>query len=160
VPFAAASGMDVSARGMHSIWTTKKLVETTSAVVNKAGGGGNLGLAYMQQHAGDAHYLMLTSSTMLTNHIAGLGKLNYTDFTPIAIVVAESLVFCVKADSPIKTGGDLLARLRKDPQSLAISVGSQTGNINHIALATVAKAAGVDPKRLKTVVFGSSGEGM
>ena len=160
VPFAPGAGVDVVARTMHAIWTSKRLVETTSAVVNKPGGGGNIGITYAAQHAGDPHYLVLGSTTLLTNHIVGSSKLSHVDFTPIAIILAEHIVFSVRADSRIKIGADLLQRIRSDPQSISISIGSAAGNINHIAVASVAKAAGADAKRLKVVVFGSSGEGM
>jgi len=160
VPFAAGAGVDVVARTMQAIWTSKRYVESTSTVVNKVGGGGNIGMEYAAQHPGDPHYLVIGSTTLLTNHIVGTSRLSYTDFTPIAIMLGEHIVFSVRADSPLKTGNDLVQRLRSDPQSISISIGSAAGNINHIAVASVAKAAGVDAKRLKVVVFGSSGEGM
>ncbi len=160
IPFAAASGNDAVARLLQNIWTTHKLVGASNSVVNKPGAGGSLGLNYTAQHAADPHYLVFASSTMLTNHIVGIGKLNYTDFTPVAMMLAEYLIFSVRADSALKTGADLVARLKKDPASVSISVGSAAGNVNHIAIAMVAKAAGADPKRLKVVVFGSAGEGM
>jgi putative tricarboxylic transport membrane protein len=160
VPFAPGSGMDVVARSMHGIWTTRRLFEGTSTVVNKSGGGGNLGLLYMSQHAGDPHYLAVASATVLTNQIVGIGKLGHADFTPVGILLAEHLIFAVRADSPMRTGADLVARLKQDPASVSLSVGSAAGNVNHIAAAMVAKSAGVDPKRLKVVVFGSAGEGM
>lgn len=160
VPFAPGAGVDLVARTMHATWTSKRLVDATSTVVNKPGGGGNIGLLYAAQHAGDPHYLVLGSTTLLTNHIVGTSKLSHADFTAIAIVLGEHIAFSVRADSPLKTGADLLQRLRSDPQSVSLSIGSAAGNINHIAVASVAKAAGADAKRLKVVVFGSSGEGM
>ncbi len=160
VPFAPGAGVDVAARTIHSIWTAKRLVEQSSVVVNKGGGGGNVGLMYVTQHAGDPHYLVVGSTTLLTNQIVGVSALSHADFTPVAVILSEHIVFSVRADSPIKSGADLLQRLQKDPQSLSISIGSAPGNINHIAMARVAKGAGIDPKRLKVVVFGSAGEGM
>lgn len=160
VPFAPGAGVDVAARTMHAIWTAKRLVEPSSVVINKGGGGGNLGFIYVTQHPGDPHLLIIGSSTLLTNQIAGVSTLSHTDFTPVAVMMSEYVAFSVNADSPLKSGADFLQRLRKDPLSLSISIGSAPGNINHIAVAAVAKAAGIDPKRLKVVVFGSSGEGM
>lgn len=160
VPFTAGTALDNAARTMQGIWNSAKLVPATSAVVNKGGGGGAIGWLYLNQHAKDPHYIAIGSATLLTNHIVGTGQFNYTDFTPIATMLTEATAFTVKADSPVASARDLLGRLRADPQSLSISVGSALGNSNHIAIALVAKAAGIDPKRLKVVAFASAGAGM
>jgi putative tricarboxylic transport membrane protein len=86
--------------------------------------------------------------------------LNHSDFTPLAVVLNESTVFAVKADSPIRSGRDLVQRLQADPAGVSISVGSALGNSNHIAVALIAKSVGVDVKRLKVVPFASAGAGM
>lgn len=39
------------------------------------------------------------------------------------------------ADSPIKTGRDLAERLKKDPASLSVSIGTAFGNATHISYA-------------------------
>ena len=70
VPFAAGSGVDVAARTMHAIWTTKRLVEASSVIVNKVGAGGNLGLIYATQHPGDPHCLVIGSTTLLTRLVS------------------------------------------------------------------------------------------
>lgn len=160
VPFTSGTALDNAARTMQGIWSAAKWVPATSTVVNKAGGGGAVGWLYLNQHAKDPHYVAIGSATLLTNHIIGTGQFNYTDFTPIATLLTEATGFTVKADSPINSSRDLMQRLRADPQSLSISVGSALGNSNHIALALVAKAAGIDPKRLKVVAFASAGAGM
>ncbi len=46
----------------------------------------------------------------------------------------------------------------KDPSSLAISVGSTRGAINHFTVALLAKSAGIDLKQLKILVFGGGAE--
>jgi putative tricarboxylic transport membrane protein len=63
------------------------------------------------------------------------------------------VALAVRADSPYKSLKDFVAQLQKDPSSLAISVGSTRGAVNHFTIALLAKAAGVDPKRLKILVF-------
>ena len=73
------SGQDKTARVIQRIWKDAKLVEVTSSVVNKPGGGGAIADAYVSQHVGDAHTLMTASPTLLTSHITGRSKLNYTD---------------------------------------------------------------------------------
>ena len=53
VPFAAGGGNDVPARIIQKIISEKKLIEVSSTVVNKPGGGGAIGLNYLNQNAGD-----------------------------------------------------------------------------------------------------------
>src|SRR5690606_17966002 len=67
--------------------------------------------------------------------------------------------FVVRADSPIKTGKDLIARIRQDPTSVSAGVAS-SGGANHMALGLVMKEAGIDVKKMKIVVFSSGGESL
>ena len=70
----------------------------------------------MQQHAGDPHYLMVGTPSLLTNHITGLEQAHYNDFTPIASLFNDYVVFAVNADSPIKTGKDLDRAAEERPE--------------------------------------------
>ena len=154
------TGSDTTARLIHKLLLEKKLIDVTAAVVNKVGGGGTIGLTYLTQHTGNGHYLMVTSPTMLTNHITGKSALNYTDTTPLAQLGSESVVFSVRADSPLKSARDLAERLRADPGAISIAIGNSAGSHNHIAAALVAKAVGGNVKRLKVVAFNGSTEGI
>jgi putative tricarboxylic transport membrane protein len=154
------TGSDTTARLIHKLLLDKKLINVTATVVNKIGGGGTVGLTYLTQHAGNGHYLMVTSPTILTNHITGKSALNYTDTTPLAQLGSEPVVFSVRADSPLKSARDLAERLRTDPGALSIAIGNSAGSHNHIAAALVAKAVGASVKRLKVVAFNGSTEGI
>jgi putative tricarboxylic transport membrane protein len=70
----------------------------------------------------------------------------------------EYVAFAVGADSPLKTGRDMIERLKADPSSLNFAIGTARGGTNHSAVALVAKAAGVDVRKLKTVVFQSNSQ--
>ena len=152
------SGQDKTARVIQRIWKDARLVETTSAVVNKVGGGGVIADTYVVQRAGDAHTLMTASPTLLTNHIAGRSKLNYTDFTPVALLFDEYIAFVVRPESPFKTGTELIAALKKNPASVSFGFGTSIGNANHISIALLAKALGIDAKEMKVVVFNSASD--
>lgn len=154
------TGSDATARLIHRMLIEHKLIEVSAAVVNKPGGGGTIGLTYLSQHAGNGHYLMVTSPTMLTNHITGKSTLNYTDTTPLAQLGSESVVFTVRADSPLKSGRDLAERLKSDPGGISIAIGNSAGSHNHIAAAQVAKSVGANAKRLRVVAFSGSTEGI
>ncbi|ABR89757.1 tricarboxylate binding receptor [Janthinobacterium sp. Marseille] len=151
---------DKTARAIEQTVVRKKLLSTTMTVVNKPGGGGNLQLNYLVQRKGDAHYLMVTTPTLLTNQLTGNSALGYNDFTPIASVVDDYVVYVVNADSPIKTGKDLVDRLKKDPRSITIGFSTTLGSHNHIAAGLLAKTVGVDPKGLKVVAFKGGGEAL
>ncbi len=153
-------GIDRIARLIQRILQEHRLVEVPVNVVNKPGGGGNIALTYLQQHTADAHYLQITATSLLTNHIVGKSQLSHRDFTPVVMLSDEYIGFLVKEDSPLKTGQDLLHVLRTSPESLPIGIATAAGNTNHIAAALAARAAGGDVKKLKVVVFGSGGEAM
>lgn len=158
VPSGPGGGTDKTARVIQKIWQDKRLLEVPVTVVNKSGGAGAVALTYLKNHVADPHFLQIVSAVLLTNHINGASSFNYTDFTPIARLMSEYIAFAVKADSPIITIKDLMARLQKDPASVSIAVGTSLGGANHVAAAILARAAGGDPKKLKTVVFKSSAE--
>jgi putative tricarboxylic transport membrane protein len=84
--------------------------------------------------------------------------MHFNDLTPLAMVGNEPVGIAVRADSPIKDAKDFMARLKADPASLSISVGSTRGATNHFAVGALAKAAGVDPKKLKILTFGGGAE--
>jgi putative tricarboxylic transport membrane protein len=153
---AAGGGNDKSARVMQKIWKDLGLAEIQ--VVNKVGGGGALAYTYVSQKSGDGGSIALAQAGLNTNHITGRSPLHYTDMTPLAFVGNEPVGLAVRADSPYKTLKDLVAQLKKDPQSVSISTGSTRGATNHFAVAMLAKEAGIDPNKLKIVVFGGGAE--
>jgi putative tricarboxylic transport membrane protein len=154
------SGGDRAARLIERMWRERKLVETPAAVLNKAGGGGNVSTAYLMQRKGDAHALLLTSYNIVTNHITGKSALSYSDFTPIALLANEYIGYSVKTDSTIRSVADLIERLRKDPRALSFGVSSSLGGANHIGIGLFMKAAGVDVNKMRIVVFNSGGESL
>ena len=158
VPSAPGGSNDKTARSVERIIHDKRLLATTLAVVNKPGGGNALTMNYLNLHAGDAHYVMIGTPTILTNHIIGASALNYTDFTPIASLFNEHVVFAVKADAPFKNGRELAERLKKDPKSVSIGFATAIGSHNHIAVGLLAKAIGADVRSLKVIAFKGSAE--
>jgi len=153
----AGGGNDNIARTIQKILQQNKLVDVPINVVNKPGAGGAISIAYIQQNAGKGNFIAVGSNTLLTNHITKKGTVNPAELTPLAILINEYIAFNVKGDSPIKDAKELIAKLKADPGSVVLGISSALGNINHIAFATVAREAGIDPRKVKTVVFNSSG---
>jgi putative tricarboxylic transport membrane protein len=157
---SAGGPQDRMGRAVQRILQDKKLVATQLNVINKAGGGGAVALSYLNQHAGDGHYVAINALSTLTNHITGKSTIAPTDLTPLAMMGAEYVGVTVRAESPLKTGKDVLDQLRKDPSSLSVAVGTALGNATHLSFVLAMKAGGVDIKKLRTVVFGSGGDSM
>ena len=155
---AAGGAADGTARIVQRMLQEKKLVPTTSVVVNKPGGQQTVAMSYLSQHAGDAHYIAIASTPLLSNVITGASKQLYTDFTPLALLFTEYVATAVNPESPVTSARDLIERMKKDPTSVAYGVGTSIGGINHIGAALGMKAAGVDIKKMKAVVFNSSNQ--
>lgn len=156
IPGGAGGGQDRTARIIQKFMQDSGLVTAPIAIINKSGGGGNLAYTYLNQFPGDGHYMATATATLLTNHILGIGSLGHADFTTLSVLYGEYYGFAVNAEGPIKTGKDLIERVKKDPASVSFAFGTSRGNANHIAIALAMKAAGIDPTKLKLVLYKGS----
>ena len=129
-------------------------------VNNRPGGGGSIAWSSLNQHRGDAHWIATMNVALLSNHILGVTQLHYRDLTPLAMLMREYVAVWTHAASPIKSAKDLIAQLKANPSSLSFGLAPALGNQNHIVLGMLARAAGIDPKLLKIVVYSSGGNGI
>ena len=160
VPTTPGGSVDLTARLLQKILQDAGLVKVPVTVINKPGGGGAVSLAYLNQHAGDAHFIATNTPNIIANDINGRTPVRYTEVTALATMASQYTVLAVRADSPLKNAKDLIERLRKDPASLAVSTPTTLGSINHMAYALVARAGGIDVKKLKAVILGSGSDGV
>lgn len=158
VPASAGGSLDTTGRTVQKLWDELKLVPVSSTIVNRSGGGHAVAYNFLNQRAGDPHYLSITSSTLHTSHINGRTPLSYRDFTPLTVLLTEYIAFAVRADSPIKSGKDLIETLRKDPGALSLALSSARGGTHHISFGLPLQSANVDMKQSKLVAFNSTGE--
>lgn len=157
-PTTPGGSVDLTARLLQKI-LQDGLVKVPVSVVNKPGGGGAVSIAYLNQRAGDAHFIAVNTPNIIANDINGR-SVRYTEVTPLATMASQYTMLAVRVDSPLRSGKDLMERLRKDPASLAVSTPTTLGSINHMAYALVARAGGVDVKKLKPVILGSGSDGV
>ncbi len=159
VASGAGGSSDRTARVVQRLLQANPAFPSIS-VTNRPGGGGTVAWTFLAQHPGDPNFIATFSPTMLTNYILGVGKLNYTEFTPLSILLREYVLLTVNADSPITSGKALIERIRADPTALSFAFSAAPGNHNHIVIGMIFKAAGVDPKKAKVVIQKSGGVGM
>lgn len=153
---APGGGSDRILRIMIKVLQERRYVSTPIAVVNRPGGGTSVAYNYLNQHAGNGHYLVMGSRSFLTNHITGHGP-SYTEFTPVVRLFDEYIAVTVKPVSPIKSGKDLVSFMKRDPTAISFGIATSLGAPNHQGAAAALKVAGVDIKKMKNVIFSSGG---
>lgn len=154
----AGGGNDRNARALQKILYENKWLQNVS-VVNKVGGGGALSYTYVNSHVADAHYLVIVRQGLLSNLVLGRSPIGPADMTPLAMLSSEPSGLSVRAgNTALKSLADVLERLKQDPQSLTISLGSTRAGSPHLMLGMLAKAGGIEARRLKLVTFSGGAE--
>ena len=159
-PANPGGGWDAMARTLNRVLEIEKLYPQPMSVINKPGGGGAVGLAYIFMKKADDNELVVFSPPLIINTINKTFTNNYKELTPLAKLITDYQVFIVKADSPYKTFKDLLDAVKKNPNAVKYAGGSSPGSMDHLAFVKVAKMAGINPKDLSYVAFSGGGEAL
>ena len=115
IPTSPGGSNDIAGRLVHKLMTDLKLVPVSVSVANRSGGEHAVAYTYISQRPGDGHSIGIMSTPMLVNPIEGRTQLTHNDVTPIAYMITEPMIALVRADSPIKTGKELVEALAKNP---------------------------------------------
>lgn len=159
VPTGAGGNNDKMARLIQRIMQEQKLLASPVVVMNRPGGNQQLGFVYLNQKQGDGHFIIYATPTVFSNELNGVTQQHYTDFTPLALLVVENTVLSVRAGGAIGSLRDLVSKLRADPQSVSFAMPAR-GGVPHLTLAAAMRAAGIDPRKLKVVIFKTNGESL
>lgn len=158
IPSGPGGGNDRNARGLQRVLQENKWLQNVS-VINKVGGGGALATNYVNQHANDAHYIVFVRQGFLSNHILGRSPIGLNDMTALAMLTSEPSGIAVRAgNTALKSLPDLLAVMKKDPQSVTGSLGSTRFGTPHMMLGLLARASGIDARKMKLVTFAGGAE--
>jgi putative tricarboxylic transport membrane protein len=155
IPTTPGGSNDIAGRLVHKLWTELKLLPVSSSVANRSGGEHIVAYSYIAQRTGDPYAIGIMSTPMLVNPIEGRTQLTHNDLTPIAYVITEPMIALVRADSPIKTGKDLLDMLKKNPAALSIALTS-TGH--RVSIGLPMHKEGVNLKAVRMPAFKGGGE--
>ena len=99
---AAGAASDGVLRAVERLLQEKKLVEVTTAVVNKPGGGGAIGWTYLSQQPPDGHHLTLLIGNLVSGHI----DLVANPHSSFAAPLKEGRVRVLAVAAPQRLGGD------------------------------------------------------
>jgi putative tricarboxylic transport membrane protein len=155
IPAAPGGGWDGTGRTMELAMRTDGIVKEFK-FENVGGAGGAVGLPRFLARKGQGDTLMVAGMVMVGALIAANSPLKMTDATPIAKLTDEYEVIVVPAGSPHKTMADLVAAFKADPGKVSWAGGS-AGGTDHILAGMIAKAVGVDPKRVTYVAYAGGG---
>lgn len=93
-------------------------------VVNKAGSDGDIGFTSIAKAKPDGYTIgLINIPSIIVNPITRPKVVRYrvSDLMPIANVVTDPAILCVKADSPIKSIPELIAEAKKNPGKISCS---------------------------------------
>lgn len=157
VPAGAGGGWDTTARMAAKVLEEQKIIGQSMGAVNKAGGGGAVAWANVHEKKGDNHTLFVTSPPIIFVHLNGQSKFGFRDFTPIANLITDYGSFVAKADAKWNNLNELFEDMKKDPTKVTVVGASAPGSMDHMQFIKVAKAAGVDIKKIKYVSIQDGG---
>src|ERR1019366_4232961 len=143
VPYAAGGGVDILARTLGDVvsrqWGQSVVVE------NRPGAGGLVASQALVTSPPDGYTLLVVASGHATNPFL-YPKIPYDtfkDFTPISLEASSPNILLVRADSPFKTLGDMIAQARAKPGSLSFAHAGN-GTSTHLAGELLKNLAKID----------------
>ena len=150
-PAGAGGGWDTTAREVARIFGETGIIEENMTVVNKEGGGGAIAWSYIHGQDDSPYNLFVSSPPLMFVPLNGQSELGHEDFTPLANMIADYGAFAVSADSEWADLNDLFDQMKEEPESVTVVGTSAPGSMDHMQFVRIAKAAGVDPTKIKYV---------
>jgi putative tricarboxylic transport membrane protein len=146
-------GSDIMCRAFSK--AAEGIIPQPLFVVNKKGGGGAVGMAYVQGRPADGYTLLGITNNLLYTPLSNKDfQFSYKDFVPIIMWGYDPKCIAVAANSPYKTIEDLVAAAKATPGKVKIGTFGP-GTDDHVTGYMLGKTAGV---QLGFVPFDSGGE--
>ena len=149
-PAGAGGGWDTTARSVGKVIEEEGITEQNVGVVNKEGGGGAVGWAYVNS-TNNPHNIFVSSPPLIFVPLNGQSDLSHDDFTPLANMIADYGAFAVAEDAKWQDLNELFEDMKEDPSSVTVVGTSSPGSMDHMQFVSIAKKAGVDIQKIKYV---------
>jgi putative tricarboxylic transport membrane protein len=157
IPANPGGGWDQTGRQLAAAMQSAKLVSSVQ-FDNKGGAGGTIGLAqFINSSKGDPNAIMIGGMVMVGAIYLENSPVNLSTVTPLARLTGEYEIIVVPSSSPHKTMADLVKAFKANPGGVSWGGGS-AGGTDHILVGLIAKAAGVDPRKINYVPYKGGGE--
>ncbi|CAD5109101.1 tripartite tricarboxylate transporter substrate binding protein [Zestomonas carbonaria] len=159
-PAAPGGGFDLTCKLAQSALVDSKLLKSPMRVTYMPGGVGAVAYnAVVAQRPADAGTITAFSSGSLLNLAQGkFGRFDENAVKWLAAIGTSYGAIAVRSDSPYKTLDDLVAAIKADPGKVVIGSGGTVGSQDWMQTALVARAAGIEPGKLRYVAMEGGGE--
>ncbi len=156
VPAAPGGGWDQTARSIEAAMRKDNII-TNFRVEHRPGAGGAVGLpVFVSTKKGNPEAIMIGGLVMVGSLVANNSPVGLSAVTPIARLTGEAEIIVVPAQSPFKTMQDLVAAMKADVGKVSFAGGS-AGGTDHILAGMMAKALGLDPRKVAYVAYAGGG---
>lgn len=151
IPASAGGGSDIMARLLVQIIQDEKLCSQVVTPVNKPGGGGSAGQAYVNAKS-DKDYTIFTINDAHTIAATVSNTRPEGNFTPICMLAKDEVLLVTSASSPYQTIDDAIEAIKANPKSLTVGCADQ---LDKICVYDINNSYGVE---FNNVYFDSAGE--
>lgn len=143
VPFPPGGGVDAVARfATHQI--TPRLPGVRFVVSNRPGASGQLGMEAIFNAAPDGYTIgAIGSLNVSTLPLERPVRWKAEEFTYIANIVDDACGLWVLANSPLRSLADLVAALKRQPESVSVGSAAGVGSDDHLVLLGLEEKADV-----------------
>ena len=141
VPFPPGAATDNMARVLAS--RMQNALGQPFIVENRAGASGTIGAEHVSKAPADGYTLLYTASGPIATSLKLYDSLRYDalrDFTPVSLVIANTVVIAARADSPFNTIKDVAAAAKKPAKPVSIGFGP-SGGLPHLLVAMLQRSA-------------------
>ncbi len=153
VPTPPGGGTDIAIRLLAEL--AEPALGQKIVIVNKAGGGGLIGMAQVVQAKPDGQTLggLWNAPLTMTPHMQP-APYKPSDYVAISLTDSAPTVFCVKKEFPANDGREFIDQLRKNPGKFTYGNDGVGGTI-HLSAERIFTKLGV---KARPVPFGGAGE--
>lgn len=155
VAYSAGSVTDIVARALAA--SARKVIEQPIVVINKAGGGGQVGNEYVITSKPDGYTTIFgygSGETIIGPHMFKLNHNPVEEMRPVILVTETPICLAVKADSPFKRVKDVVEYAKQNPGK--VSFGASTGGFTQTTPELLAMKGGVKFNFIPTTGTGAT----
>ena len=159
-PAKPGGGFDLTCKLAQTALLEGKYISGPMRVSYMPGGIGAVAYnAIVAQRPEENNTIVAFSGGSLLNLAQGkFGRYNENDVRWLAAIGTDYGAVVVAESSPLKTIADLVAAIKADPTKVVFGAGGTVGSQDWMKAALTAKAAGLDPRKMRFVAFEGGGE--